>query len=254
MIELKNVTKVFKLSKGKFFKAVDEVSLTIKKGETLGLVGASGSGKSTLGRLILGLLKPTTGEILFEGKLKKTLLPRRMQMIFQDPYSSLNPRMKVGSILREPTRIHRLPSREKELLDLVGLPTDAKDRYPHEFSGGQRQRIGIARALALNPDVLICDEPISALDVSIQAQIVNLLERLQKELNLTIIFIAHDLAMVRYLSDRIAVLEQGKIVELEETEGLFTKPKHPNTRMLLSSIPRISGNSSQSLLRAESMK
>lgn len=239
MIELRGVTKVFKLSKKKIFKAVDEVSLKVNKGETLGIVGASGSGKSTLGRLILGLIEPTSGEIYFEGKPKKTLLPRRMQMIFQDPYSSLNPRMKVGSILKEPTKIHRLPSRVDELLELVGLPLDAKNRYPHEFSGGQRQRIGIARALALNPDVLICDEPISALDISIQAQIVNLLERLQKELNLTILFIAHDLAMVRYLSDRIAVLDQGKVVELAETDRLFKEPKHSCTKTLLSSISRI---------------
>lgn len=236
MIELKNVTKVYKLSKNKLFTAVDDVSLTISRGETLGLVGSSGSGKTTLARLILGLIEPTTGEILFEGKPKRSLLPRRMQMIFQDPFSSLNPRMSVGSIIEEPTKIHKLPSRVDELLELVGLPNDAKKRYPHEFSGGQRQRIGIARALALSPDVLICDEPISALDVSIRAQIINLLKRLQKELNLTILFIAHDLGVVRYLSDRIAVIQEGKVVELEETESLFNHPRHPTTKLLLSSI------------------
>lgn len=239
MIEIKNLTKIYKFSKKRFLKAVDQVNLKIKRGETLGLVGPSGSGKSTLGHLIIGLIQPTRGEIFFEGQLKKRLFPRRMQMIFQDPYSSLNPRMKVGSILSEPTHIHGLPTRVDELLELVGLPKDSKMRYPHEFSGGQRQRIGIARALALNPDVLICDEPISALDVSIQAQIVNLLERLQKELNLTILFIAHDFAMVRHLSDRIAVFNEGKIIELEETDRLFAKPKHRITKELLSSIPRL---------------
>ena len=239
MIVTKNLTKVYKLSNKKFFKAIDDVSLEINKGETLGLIGASGSGKSTLARLILGLIQPTNGEILFEGRAKKALLPRRIQMIFQDPYSSLNPRMKVGSILSEPMHIHCLPSRTDELLELVGLPKDAKKRYPHEFSGGQRQRLGIARALALTPDVLICDEAISALDISIQAQIVNLLERLQKELKLTILFIAHDLAMVRYLSNRVAVLHQGKILEIEETDYLFRQPKHPITKALLSSIPRL---------------
>lgn len=239
MIELQHISKIYKLGKGKKTTALNDVSFTIQRGETLGIVGASGSGKSTLGRVILGLTQPTSGSIFFEGVLKNKLLPLRMQMIFQDPFSSLNPRMRISSILKEPTTIHQLPSRVEELLELVGLPEDVKSRYPHEFSGGQRQRIGIARALALNPDVLICDEPISALDVSIQAQIVNLLQRLQKELNLTILFIAHDLAMVRYLSDRIAVMDQGSVVEFKNTDELFENPQHPATKLLLSSIPNL---------------
>lgn len=238
MIEAKNLSKLYQLGKKRHFLAVNGASLTINKGEILGLVGESGSGKSTLGRMLLGLIEPTAGEIYFDGQKVKGLLPRRMQMVFQDPYSSLNPRMSVGKILQEPTRIHRLPDRTDELLDLVNLPRTAKERYPHEFSGGQRQRIGIARALALNPEFLICDEPISALDVSIQAQIVNLLKRLQKELNLTILFIAHDLAMVRYLSDRIAVMHQGQIVETQEAEELFLNPAHSYTRHLLSLLPQ----------------
>lgn len=237
MIEAKNLTKIYKLGKKKELLAVDHVNLTIEKGAILGLVGESGSGKSTLGRMLLGLIQPTSGEVFFEGKKLNGLLPRRMQMIFQDPYSSLNPRMTISAILAEPTKIHGLPSRVDELLDLVCLPHQAKGRYPHEFSGGQRQRIGIARALALNPDFLICDEPISALDVSIQAQIVNLLLHLQKELGLTILFIAHDLAMVRYLSSRMAVMHQGKIVEMGQTDELFAHPRHPYTQVLLSSIP-----------------
>lgn len=234
MIEVQQVSKLYPLGKKRVLKALHCVSLTIEKGQTLGLVGESGSGKSTLGRIILGLEKPSSGEIFFEGSKKETLLPKRMQMIFQDPYSSLNPRMNVEAILSEPTRIHHLPSRVDELLDLVKLPQDAKKRRPHEFSGGQRQRIGIARALALYPDVLICDEPISALDVSIQAQIVNLLKELQQELGLTILFIAHDLAMVRYISHRIAVMQKGEIVEDAETDVLFAAPKHPYTQQLLS--------------------
>lgn len=235
MIEVKNLTKSYRLDKKKELLAVDDVNLTIEQGETVGLVGESGSGKSTLGRMILGLVKPTSGEVFFEGKRKTELLPLRMQMIFQDPYSSLNPRMTIHEILAEPTQIHRLPKRVDELLELVGLPQEAKNRYPHEFSGGQRQRIGIARALALNPDFLICDEPISALDVSIQAQIINLLQRLQKELGLTILFIAHDLAIVRYLSTRVAVMHQGKIVECRDADELFSQPSHPYTKNLLSS-------------------
>lgn len=234
MIEVKKLTKIYKKQ-----IAVDSVSLRIEKGETLGLVGESGSGKSTLGKLILGLIEPTSGEIFFEGVKKTQLMPRRMQMIFQDPYSSLNPRMSIGSILAEPTKIHGLPDRVDELLRMVSLPRESKKRYPHEFSGGQRQRIGIARALALNPDVLICDEPISALDVSIQAQIVNLLQELQQNLGLTILFIAHDLAMVRHISNRIAVMHRGQIVEQGLTDDLFDRPKHPYTKILLSSIPLV---------------
>lgn len=235
MIEVKNLTKIFKIGKTRICKAVDQVSFQMTKGEILGLVGESGSGKSTLGRMILGLIEPTSGEIFFEGQKKQGLLPRKMQMIFQDPYSSLNPRMTIGSIIAEPTKIHGLPSRVDELLDLVGLPREAKGRYPHEFSGGQRQRVGIARALALNPEFLICDEPISALDVSIQAQIINLLQRLKNDLGLTILFIAHDLAMVRYLSTRVAVMHNGKIVEIKKTDELFTHPHHSYTQNLLES-------------------
>jgi ABC-type oligopeptide transport system ATPase subunit len=220
MIEVKHLTKIYKLG-SKYLKAVDNVSLTIEKGETLGLVGPSGSGKSTLGKLMMGLIRPTMGQIFFDGKPTKGLLPRKMQMIFQDPYSSLNPRMNIGSILSEPTKIHHLADRTDELLELVGLPLEVKRRYPHEFSGGQRQRIGIARALALNPEFLICDEPISALDVSIQAQIVNLLMRLQKELKYTMLFISHDPAMVKYVSNRIAVMQSGQIMPTHELG--FTK-------------------------------
>ncbi|MGB7977719.1 MAG: ATP-binding cassette domain-containing protein [Chlamydiales bacterium] len=239
MIEVKNVTKIYKLDRKKQILAVDGVDLQIEKGEIVGLVGESGSGKSTLGKIVLGLIPPSSGEVFFEGKRKTCLLPRRIQMIFQDPYSSLNPRMTAQSIIAEPTTIHGLKNRVDELLELVGLPLDAKRRYPHEFSGGQRQRIGIARALALSPDLLICDEPISALDVSIQAQIAGLLQRLQKELGLTILFIAHDLAMVRYLSTRIAVMHQGKIIECGDADELFTRPRAPYTKALLASIPMI---------------
>jgi oligopeptide transport system ATP-binding protein len=237
MIELHHLSKIYSLHKKEQLFAVNDVNLTIEKGETLGLVGESGSGKSTLGKMVLGLIPPTSGDIFFEGRKKTTLLPLRMQMIFQDPYSSLNPRMNVESILKEPTRIHGLPNRVDELLDLVRLPREAKKRYPHEFSGGQRQRIGIARALALKPDFLICDEPISALDVSIQAQIVNLLQQLQRDLGLTILFIAHDLAMIRYISTRVAVMHQGRIVECKGTDELFKSPYHPYSRLLLSAIP-----------------
>ena len=235
MIEVKNVSKTYKIGKTKVCKAVDHVSFKIERGEILGLVGESGSGKSTLGRMLLGLIEPSEGEIIYDGQRKVGLQPRKMQMIFQDPYSSLNPRMTIGAIIDEPTKIHGLPSRVDELLNLVGLPSEAKTRYPHEFSGGQRQRVGIARALALNPEFLICDEPISALDVSIQAQIINLLLRLKNELNLTILFIAHDLAMVRYISTRVAVMKQGRIVELKETDELFTHPQHSYTQILLNS-------------------
>ncbi|PIS02833.1 MAG: peptide ABC transporter ATP-binding protein [Chlamydiae bacterium CG10_big_fil_rev_8_21_14_0_10_42_34] len=223
MIEVKNLTKIYKMGKTQF-KALDDVCFQIERGTTFGLMGESGSGKSTLGRLLLGLIQPTSGEISFEGKKLNGSLPRKMQMIFQDPYSSLNPRMSVNAILSEPTIIHRLPSRVDELLALVGLPLDAKKRYPHEFSGGQRQRIAIARALALNPEFLICDEPISSLDVSIQAQIVNLLIKIQKELGLTMLFIGHDLAMVRYVSDKIAVMEKGKIVKIKNADEISSYP------------------------------
>ena len=240
MIELRNLSKEYQLGK-RTIAAVKNVSLSIQKGEILGLVGESGSGKSTLGKMLLRLVVPSSGQILFDGEeithKREKRLCRRMQMIFQDPFASLNPRMTVGHLIGEPTRIHQLPNRVEKLLDLVGLPQSAKGRYPHEFSGGQRQRIGIARALALNPDFIVCDEPISALDVSIQAQIVNLLLRLQKELGLTYLFIAHDLAMVRYISTRVAVMRQGEIVEMAPTETLYAAPQHPYTQLLLSSIP-----------------
>ena len=231
-------------------KAVDGVSFDVYRGETLGLVGETGCGKTTVGRTLLRLYEPTEGQILFDGVDLATLqesslrhIRRRMQMIFQDPYASLNPRMTVGSIISAPLDVHSSArgkekrDRVQELLKIVGLNPDFVNRYPHEFSGGQRQRIGIARALALSPDLVICDEPISSLDVSIQAQVVNLLEELQDRLGLTYIFIAHDLSMVRHISDRMAVMYLGKIVELAETEALFTQPRHPYTEALLSAIP-----------------
>ena len=230
-------------------KAVDGVSLTIERGETLGLVGESGCGKSTVGRALLRLYEPTGGTIRFdgtdithmgEGELRP--LRKRMQMIFQDPYASLNPRHSVGRMVGEPLRVHGrggkgLGKKVRELLQVVGLPADAATRYPHEFSGGQRQRIGLARALALNPDFLVCDEPVSALDVSIQAQIVNLMEQLQHDFELTYLFIAHDLAVVRHISDRIAVMYLGQIMELSPADDLYDNPLHPYTISLLSAIP-----------------
>jgi peptide/nickel transport system ATP-binding protein len=231
-------------------KAVDGVTLEIRRGETLGLVGESGSGKTTVGRAILRLYEPTGGRIVFDGqeitKLSESELRplrRRMQMIFQDPYSSLNPRHSVARMVSEPMRVHGSGSRRtsnarvRELLQVVGLPADAAGRYPHEFSGGQRQRIGLARALALNPDFIVADEPVSALDVSIQAQIINLLENLQREFELTYLFIAHDLAVVRHISDRIAVMYLGTIVEISPAEELYDNPLHPYTISLLSAVP-----------------
>lgn len=231
-----------------YLKAVDDVSFCLRKGETLGLVGESGCGKSTTGRTIIHLYKPTAGTVLFNGKAidskaAENQLRRDMQMIFQDPYASLNPRMTVGDIIGEPLDIHGLAAagERKErifsLLQMVGLNTEHANRFPHEFSGGQRQRIGIARALAVDPSFIICDEPISALDVSIQAQVVNLLERLQAELGLTYLFIAHDLAMVKHISNRVAVMYLGKIVELAVSSELYSRPQHPYTKALLSAIP-----------------
>ena len=248
----------FPITKGIIFqrevgaiKAVDGVTFDLYKGETLGLVGESGCGKSTTGRAILQLYRPTDGHVVFEGKdltqtkgedLRK--MRRRMQMIFQDPYASLNPRMTVGSIISEPLEVHGIGKSKKErqervqeLLKTVGLNPYFVNRYPHEFSGGQRQRIGVARALAVNPSFIVADEPISALDVSIQAQIINLLEDLQEELGLTYLFIAHDLSVVRHISDRIAVMYLGKIVELATRDDLYAEPKHPYTQALLSAVP-----------------
>ena len=232
-------------------KAVDDVSLTIKRGETLGLVGESGCGKSTVGRAIIRLYEPTAGRIVFDGvdithesesRLRETR--RQMQMVFQDPFASLNPRHSVGRIVGEPIQVHGLAANRRELseavaelLERVGLPADAASRYPHEFSGGQRQRIGLARALAVNPAFIVCDEPVSALDVSIQAQIINLLESLQDEFGLTYLFIAHDLAVVRHISDRIAVMYLGGIVEISSADDLYENPLHPYTISLLSAVP-----------------
>jgi oligopeptide/dipeptide ABC transporter ATP-binding protein len=257
LLEVNNLKKYFPVKAGIFkrtvahVKAVDDISFAIKEGETLGLVGESGCGKSTTGRTILRLLEATAGEVLFEGKdvmnLNKTQLReirRDMQIIFQDPYASLNPRMTVADIVGEPLDIHKLAAnkkernkRVKEILENVGLGEEYMNRYPHEFSGGQRQRIGVARALAVDPKLIIADEPVSALDVSVQAQVVNLMQDLQKEFGLTYLFIAHDLSVIKHISDRVAVMYLGKIVELADKKELFKNPIHPYTQSLLSAIP-----------------
>ena len=257
LLRVDNLVKHFPITQGIIVRkqigavhAVDDVSFVVRQGETLGLVGESGCGKSTTGRTVLQLYRPTSGSVLFNGvdlvKLKGEelrLMRRKMQMIFQDPYASLNPRMTVGEIVGEPLVVHNvgkqkeIEERVANLLELVGLNPAFSTRYPHEFSGGQRQRIGVARALALQPSFIVCDEPISALDVSIQAQVVNLLEDLQKQFNLTYLFIAHDLSMVRHISDRVAVMYLGIIAELADRDELYVKPLHPYTQALLSAIP-----------------
>jgi peptide/nickel transport system ATP-binding protein/oligopeptide transport system ATP-binding protein len=258
ILELRDVKKHFPIRQGLIFqrqigavKAVDGVSLDVRKGETLGIVGETGCGKSTTARLMVRLLDPTEGQVLFEGedifKRRRAglkALHRELQMIFQDPYSSLNPRRRVGSIIGEPFAIHGLYTGEgerkrrvQELMDRVGLNPEHYNRYPHEFSGGQRQRIGVARAIALEPRVLIADEPVSALDVSIQAQVLNLLRELQRDMGLTLVFIAHDLSVVRHMCDRVAVMYLGKVVELATSEELYSMPRHPYTGALMSAVP-----------------
>jgi oligopeptide/dipeptide ABC transporter ATP-binding protein len=258
LIQLKNVKKYFPITQGILFerqvgavKAVDGVTLDIYKGETLGIVGETGCGKSTTARLVMNLMKPTSGEILFGGAPSSTLKGgalkahrQQLQMIFQDPYSSLNPRRRVGAIIAEPFAVHRLHAdagerkkKVQELMDRVGLNPEHYNRYPHEFSGGQRQRIGVARAIALEPKVLIADEPVSALDVSIQAQVLNLLQTLQREMGLTLIFISHDLSVVRHMCDRVAVMYLGKVVEVAPGDELYSRPLHPYTGALLSAVP-----------------
>ena len=257
LLDVRGLQMHFPVSKGVIFqskvgeiKAVDGVSFQIMRGETLGLVGESGCGKTTIGRCILQLLRPTGGEVRFRGEDLTQLsgkemrpLRKELQVIFQDPYGSLNPRMTVGAIVEEPLIIHKIGDRNErrnrvqELFEVVGLNPNMMDRYPYEFSGGQRQRIGIARALAVNPTFIVCDEPVSALDVSIQAQVINLLRSLQERFDLTYLFIAHDLSVVRHISDRVAVMYLGKIVEITGRDELYRDPKHPYTRALLSAVP-----------------
>jgi oligopeptide transport system ATP-binding protein len=257
LIEVKDLKMYFPVTAGIIFqrkiadvKAVDGISFFIRRGETLGLVGESGCGKSTAGRAILQLYRPTAGQVLFDGRdlcnvkgNELRLFRRKMQMIFQDPYASLNPRMSIGSIIGEPLAIHKLASgkrrreRVQELMRIVGLNPYYANRYPHEFSGGQRQRIGVARALAVEPDFIVCDEPVSALDVSIQAQIINLLGDLQEQFGLTYLFIAHDLSVVRHISDRVAVMYLGKLMEMSDRVELYENPLHPYTKALLSAVP-----------------
>ena len=253
LVEVKHLKEYFNITTGMFsskpLKAVDDISFAIRRGETLGLVGESGCGKTTVGRTLLHLYKPTAGEIWFDGKkieTKKDILEyrRKSAMVFQDPYSSLNPRMTVADIIGEPLDVHKMyassQERQERILDLmakVGLNSEHANRYAHEFSGGQRQRIGIARALAVNPQFVVCDEPVSALDVSIQAQVINMFDELQDQLGLTYLFIAHDLLVVRHISDRIAVMYLGKMVELADAKEIYDHPLHPYTKSLMSAVP-----------------
>lgn len=257
LIEVRDLKMHFPLTQGIVFqrvighvRAVDGISFSIERGKTLGLVGESGSGKTTIGRTIVRLYKPTSGQMLFGGQDLATLhgedlrqLRRRVQMVFQDPFASLNPRFTIGSLIAEPMYIYKVAPRDEirertmELLKVVGLRSEYIDRYPHEFSGGQRQRIAVARALSINPEFVIADEPVSALDVSIRAQVLNLLQRLQRQFNLTYLFVSHDLSVVRHVADRIAVMYLGKIVELADRDELYQAPKHPYTKALLSAIP-----------------
>lgn len=256
LLTVRNLKKYFPITQGVFarkvgeIKAVDDVSFTVRKGETLGLVGESGCGKSTTGRSIIRLIEPTAGEVIFDGEELLSLQAeklrrkrREMQMVFQDPYASLNPRQTIEQILEEPMIVHKIGTSEerkkrvRDLLEVVGLPNSYARRYPHQFSGGQRQRIGIARALAVYPKLIIADEPVSALDVSIQSQVLNLMQDIQKEFNLTYLFIAHDLSVVRHISDRVGVMYLGRIVELADTKQLYKDPKHPYTQALLSAVP-----------------
>ena len=251
LLEVEGLKKYFQVGKGQTLKAVDDISFQIKKGQTLGLVGESGCGKTTVGRTLLRIYEPDAGKILFDGKdisrvSKKEAkeLTRRMQMVFQDPYASLNPFFTVGEIVEEGMKIHKMYHSETErmervyeLLEMVGLNKDHANRFPHEFSGGQRQRVGIARALALNPEFIVCDEPLSALDVSIQAQVVNMLMKFQEEMDLTYLFIAHDLSMVRHIADQTAVMYLGTMVEYGSTRDVYEHPVHPYTRGLLSAVP-----------------
>jgi oligopeptide/dipeptide ABC transporter ATP-binding protein len=250
LVEVKDLKKHFPAAGKQVVRAVDGVTFSIRRGETLGLVGESGCGKTTVGRCILRLIEPTGGEVRFDdrdlaglGRSELRQMRRRMQIIFQDPYSSLNPRMKVGAIVGEPLDIHRVGTKAErkdrvaELLRVVGLDPDYAGRYPHQFSGGQRQRIGIARALALNPDFIVADEPVSALDVSVQAQVVNLLQDLQEQFGLTYLFISHGLAVVKHISSRVGVMYLGKLVELAPSEAIYAEPRHPYTQALLAAIP-----------------
>ena len=256
LVQVRNLVKEFHrhgwFRRSTGVRAVDDVSFDVMAGETFGLVGESGSGKTTTGRCLLRLIEPTSGQVLFKDMDVRALSSedlrrarRHFQIVFQDPYSSLNPRMRVGAIVQEPLIIHKLGTRDEQrarvrrLFELVGLDPNAVEKFPHEFSGGQRQRIGVARALALEPSFIVCDEPVSALDVSVQAQVVNLLLDLQKQLGLTYLFIAHDLRLVRQICDRVAVMYRGRIVEVAQAEAIFTSPAHPYTRALLSAIPHL---------------